>query len=354
MKRCPTCSRVYDEDALRFCLDDGGNLIEMSSGEAIPPTLVMPASAEPIPTIQQAFQPVAPPIKDGTSTAGTIPTTRPKNILPWLLVGFLIFLFGAGAVVGALVIYARRAPLVWHLVLAVDPTTPDLAAATKQTAEIIERRLDAFGVAKFQVTPQSNGQILVDLPRVENPERLKALISTGGKLELTHVISPASPSLVETYATNDEAEASLNSNGTIPPNRRVLPYIDRDIDRDADAGTPGKWVVVEAPAIVDGSELRDARAVAGRSGGADYQIEFSLNKSGAEKFGAWTGANINEYIGVVLNGQVKSIAFIKSQIYDQGQIDGRFTKQSAEDLALVLKAGALPAKISFQEERIDK
>lgn len=351
MKRCPTCSRVYDEDALRFCLDDGGNLIEMSSGEAIPPTLVMPASAEPIPTIQQAFPPVAPPIKDGTTSAGAIPTTRPKNILPWLLVGFLIFLFSAGAVVGALVIYARRAPLVWHLVLAVDPRTPDLAATTKQTAEIIERRLDAFGVAKFQVTPQSNGQILVDLPRVENPERLKALISTGGKLELSHVISPVSPSPVQTYATNEEAVASLNSNGTVPPNRRVLPYTDRD---DADAAGFKKFVVVEAPAIVDGSELRDARAVAARSGGRDYQIEFSLNKTGAEKFGSWTGANINEYIGVVLNGEVKSIAFIKSPIYDQGQIDGRFTKQSAEDLALVLKAGALPAKILFQEERIDK
>ena len=350
MKRCPTCSRVYDEDTLRFCLDDGANLIEMSPGEPIPPTLVMPAFAEPIPTIKQAFPPVAAPINDGVSRGATNTTKRPRNILPWLLVGFLIFLFGAGAIVGAFVISARRAPLVWHLVLAVDPSTPDLAAATKQTAEVIERRLDAFGV-KFRVTPQSNGQILVDLPSMENPERLKALISTGGKLELTHVISPGSPAPVQTYATNDEAVASLNSNGTVPPNRRVLPYTDRD---DADAASFRKFVVVQAPAIVDGSELRDARAVAARSGGPAYQIAFSLNKTGADKFGTWTGANINEYLGVVLNGEVKSIAFIKSQIHDQGQIDGRFTKQSAEDLALVLKAGALPAKISFLEERIDK
>jgi preprotein translocase subunit SecD len=309
----------------------------------------MPASSEPIPTIKQAFPPVAAPINDA-SRPSAITTKRQRNFLPWLLIGFLIFLFGAGAIVGAFVISARRAPLVWHLVLAVDPSTADLAAVTKQTAEVIERRLDAFGV-KYRVTPQSNGQILLDLPSVENPERLKALISTGGKLELTHVISPGSPSPVQTYATNDEAVASLNSNGTIPPNRRVLPYTDRD---DADAAGFKKWVVVEAPAIVDGSELRDARAVAARSGGSDYQIAFSLNKTGAEKFGAWTGANINEYLGVVLNGEVKSVAFIKSQIYDQGQIEGRFTKQSAEDLALVLKAGALPAKISFLEERIDK
>jgi protein-export membrane protein SecD len=348
MKRCPICSRVYDEGALRFCLDDGSNLIEMSPGEPVPPTLVMPASVEPIPTIKQAFQPVAAPINDdsrvGTTTAGK------RNILLWLVIGSLIFLFGAGAVVGAFVMYARRAPLTWHLVLAVDPSTPDLAAATKQAADVIERRLDAFGVAKLQITPQSNGQILLDLPKVEDPERLKALISTGGKLELTHVISPGSPSPVQTYATNDEAVASLNSNGTIPSNRRVLPYT----DREAGPGAANKWVVVELPAIVNGNELRDARSVPRQANGSDYQIAFSLNKTGAEKFGAWTGANINEYMGVVLNDEVKSVAYIKSQIYDQGVIDGRFTKQSAEDLALVLRAGALPAKILFQEERIDK
>ncbi|HYR76902.1 MAG TPA: hypothetical protein VEM96_13765 [Pyrinomonadaceae bacterium] len=348
MKRCPICSRVYNEDALRFCLDDGSNLIEMSPGEPVPPTLVMPASVEPIPTIKQPLPPVAAPINDGTSRGSTI--TGKRNILPWLVIGFLIFLFGAGAVVGALVIYARRAPLTWHLVLAVDPSTPDLAAATKQAADVIERRLDAFGVAKFQITPQSNGQILLDLPKVEDPERLKALISTGGKLELAHVISQGSPSPVQTYATNDEAVASLNSNGTIPPNRRILPYT----DREASPGAANKWVVVELPPIVNGNELRDARAVPAQANGSDYQIAFSLNKTGAEKFGAWTGANINEYMGVVLNDEVKSVAYIKSQIYDQGVIDGRFTKQSAEDLALVLKAGALPAKILFQEERIDK
>ena len=71
----------------------------------------------------------------------------------------------------------------------------------------------------------------------------------------------------------------------------------------------------------------------------DYQIAFSFKPTGAEKFGAWTGANINQYMGVVLNDEVKSIAFIKSQIFDQGEISGRFTKESAEDLALTLRSG---------------
>jgi preprotein translocase subunit SecD len=79
-----------------------------------------------------------------------------------------------------------------------------------------------------------------------------------------------------------------------------------------------------------------------------------LNKSGADKFGAWTAANINEYIAVVLNDEVKSIAYIKSQITDQGEISGRFTKQSAEDLALVLRTGALPAEVKLTSETTDK
>ena len=69
-----------------------------------------------------------------------------------------------------------------------------------------------------------------------------------------------------------------------------------------------KWVVVEMPAIIDGSELRNASAVPTRAGGTeDFEISFSLKKVGADKFGAWTGSHINEYMGVVLNDEVQSI-----------------------------------------------
>ena len=78
---------------------------------------------------------------------------------------------------------------------------------------------------------------------------------------------------------------------------------------------------------------------------------FHSNQSGAQKFGEWTGANINNYMAVVLNDEVKSAAYIKSQIFDSGEISGRFSKQTADDLALTLKSGALPAEIEYQEER---
>jgi preprotein translocase subunit SecD len=175
------------------------------------------------------------------------------------------------------------------------------------------------------------------------------------RLELVHVIGPPSPAPSQTFPTEADAIASLNSAGTVPPNRKVLPYAERmELTADAakDQQKAKQWVVVETPAIIDGSELRNATAVQSQGGRAsDFEINFSLKRTGADKFGAWTGAHINEYMGVVLNGEVKSIAYIKSQIYDSGQITGRFTKQSAEDLALTLRSGALPAPIEYLEER---
>ena len=245
----------------------------------------------------------------------------------------------------------------WHLLLEVDTAAPDRAAAVAQCVNVISQRLDAFAISRFEVIPQATGRILVNLPNVADRERLKNLITTAGKLELTAVVSPPSPAPVQTYATKEEAVAALG--GTVPANRRVLPYSERN---DSATGPQSwakrpqlsNWVVVEAPAIVDGSELRDAAARESYAGTDDYQIAFSLRPKGAEKFGAWTGQHINTYIGVVLNDEVKSIAFIRTQIFDQGEITGRFTKQSADDLALVLRSGALPAPVKIVEEGDNK
>ena len=231
--------------------------------------------------------------------------------------------------------------------------------ATEQAKRIIESRLDAVGVAEPLVQrhgSQASHQILVQMPGIHDPERVKQLLKAESKLELVHVISPPSPQSVQTYNTEEEAKTSLG--GTLPANRRVLPYAERNepttgADQTATDQTQKqkKWVVVESPAVVDGSELRNASATQSRAGADEYQIAFALKPTGADKFGTWTGANINEYMGVILNDEVKSIAYIKSQISDQGEISGRFTKQSADDLALTLRSGALPAPIEYMEER---
>ncbi len=227
--------------------------------------------------------------------------------------------------------------LTWTLTGTAQRTLAE--SATDQAMKIIDTRINAVGVTEPTLARhggQNSHEILLQMPGIQDPERLKQLLKGQSHLELVHVISPpATQGSAQTYASEAEAIASLNSGGKVPPNRRVLPYTERPelAGQDANANNaqaPKKWVVVESPAIIDGSQLRGATANQSRE---------------------WTGANINEYMGVVLDDQVKSIAFIKGQIFDQGQITGRFSKQSADDLALTLRSGALPAPIEYQEER---
>jgi preprotein translocase subunit SecD len=245
--------------------------------------------------------------------------------------------------------------LTWTMTTAAQRTFAD--DATNQALRIIDSRIDAIGVGEKTLQThgaQTSHQILLQMPGVQDPERVKKLIQGESRLELVHIVSPPSPSPSQTFATEAEAIASLGSSGTVPSNRKVLEYIERD-ETPEQAGTAPKsnrWVVVEWPAIITGIDLRNASAIPTRAGGTeDYEIDFSLKKSGADKFGAWTGANINQYMGVVLNDKVKSIAFIKGQIFDTGQITGKFSKETAEDLALTLRSGALPAAIEYLEER---
>ncbi len=232
-------------------------------------------------------------------------------------------------------------------------------SATEQALKIIESRINALGVTEPTLQRhggQNSHEILLQMPGVQDTEHVKQLLAGQSHLELVHVMSPPNPSPAQTYMTREEALASLNSGSNVPANRRVLPYTERtDLTRTPEQSSntpkPQKWVVVESPAIIDGIDLRSAQAIPERAGGDKYQITFSLKKNGADKFGAWTGANVNEYMGVVLNDEVKSIAFIKSQIFDQGEITGNFTKEQGEDLALTLRSGALPAPIEYQEER---
>lgn len=222
--------------------------------------------------------------------------------------------------------------------------------ATEQALRIIESRINTFGVKEptLQIIgSEDSGRILLQMPGVEDPERVKRLVSAESKLELMKVVSPPYPSPVQTYATREEALASIGGRETL--SRKVFPYVEREETTNGERKQ--RFVVVETPAVIDGSELRDAAAVSRTGIEGDYQIVFSLKPSGAQKFGEWTEKNINNYMAVRLNDEIKSIAYIKSKITDSGEITGRFTKASAEDLALTLKSGALPAPIEYQEER---
>ncbi len=244
--------------------------------------------------------------------------------------------------------------IVWSLPLQAQTRLKE--QATDQAEKIIESRINSFGVKEPTLQKQGrpdSGQILLQMPGVDDPERVKQLIGAESRLELAKIVGPPNPSPVQTYPTKEAAVQSLG--GTIPQNRKVMALTERNDTSNANQNKPDQkpkqWVVIESPAVVDGSDLRDSNAVSRTGGNSDYQISFSFKPNGAQKFGDWTGKNIGNYMAVVLNDEVKSTAYIKSQIFDQGQIDGRFTKSTAEDLALTLKSGALPAAIEYQEER---
>ena len=224
--------------------------------------------------------------------------------------------------------------------------------AVEQALKIIETRINAFGVKEPTLQrhgSDASGQILLQMPGVDDPERVKNLIGADSNLSLMKVAGD----VFQTYPTKEAAIQSLG--GSIPSNRRIYPYSEDDPTTAANnqnpQETPKQFIVVEYPAIVEGSELRSADAISRTGSESDYQISFNLKPAGAQKFGDWTGRNIGKYLAIVLNDQVKSAPVIQGQIFDSGQISGRFTKTSAEDLALTLRSGALPAKIEYQEER---
>ncbi len=243
----------------------------------------------------------------------------------------------------------------WTLPIAIQRTMG--TQAVEQALKIIDSRLNGTGVK--EPTLQTIGstdahQILLQMPGIDDPERIKKLLNAEARLELMKVVGATNPSPMTTYPTEEAAKQSLG--GQVAGNRRVLPVMERGEDEAADkkdqpAKPPTSWAVVESPAIVDGNELRDAVPVSKTGNNNDYQISFSLKPGGAQKFGDWTGKNVGAYMAVVLNNQIKSAPYIKSQIFDSGEISGKFTKSTADDLVLTLKSGALPAKISYEEER---
>lgn len=227
----------------------------------------------------------------------------------------------------------------WHLVLQLDPSVSNRAEATKQTVEVVRNRLNQIGVIGSKVDvvdAPEQGRLRVDLPHVADPQRLKSFITMRGSLQLVHVVSEPSPYPVQTYKTQNEATSAVKE----AKDRKVLSY---------PSNNQTTWVVVESTPIIEGKEIRTASAISLLQNDK-YRIQFTLKPEAAEKFGAWTSANINQYLGVVLNDEVKSIAFIKSQIFDTGQIDGQFTKEAAEDLAQILMSGPLPAPVKIVEE----
>ena len=214
--------------------------------------------------------------------------------------------------------------------------------ATDQAMQIIDNRINAFGVAESTIQRQgSNDQyeILLEMPGVDDLERVKATLNAESHLELDAVAKGTQIP----YPTEEAARTAAGTQPGGPDNYEILPFHEKLVGDG--------FVIVEKTPVVTGLDLRDAQASSGQYGGENYQINFQLTPDGSKRFGDWTGAHIQDHLAIVLNKTVKSAPTIEARITDRGQITGSFTQTDAEDLALTLRSGTLLAKVVYLEER---
>jgi preprotein translocase subunit SecD len=199
------------------------------------------------------------------------------------------------------------------------------AGAVDQSIEIVRRRIDETGVVDPQITRQGQDRIVVQLPGIGDPDRIKQLIGKTAHM---------------TFQLVDEA-ANPAAGGPPPPGDEYLPMQDR----------PNEKIAVRTRVDVDGADLTDARAGTNPETG-EWVVNFTFNSIGARRFADVTRANVNHRFAIVLDNKVISAPVIREPITGgRGQISGSFTAQSASDLAVLLRAGALPAPLTVVEQR---
>jgi preprotein translocase subunit SecD len=213
-----------------------------------------------------------------------------------------------------------------------------------QSIETIERRINALGLTEPTIQQRggaNDNEILVQLPGEGDPSRAKAVIQAGGQLELKLVEDPT------TYPSQVAALASHG--GVLPPGSEIV--AGRNESRTATPDQGEVWYVLSRSPVVTGRDLRSATENRSTQNPGQWQINFSLSADAARRFGPFTEQNINRQMAIVLQHRVYSAPVIHGRIDDSGVIEGSFSQDSAHDLALVLRAGALPASIKYLEER---
>jgi preprotein translocase subunit SecD len=213
--------------------------------------------------------------------------------------------------------------------------------AVTQAIETIRNRIDALGVSEPTIQEHGLGQyqILVQLPGVDDPERVKSLIQSTAMLEIKQVLGGP-------YPSEQAALQAQQPMGVLPPDGMLLP------GHAAPGSSSGEqaWYVVSRISAVRGKDLRDAQPSTDQNGQPD--VSFTLTGEGGQRFYSFTSAHVGESLGVVLDGKVQEVANIKEAIRDTGTISGgSMNAQQAKDLSMILRSGALPAGIKYLEER---
>jgi preprotein translocase subunit SecD len=206
-----------------------------------------------------------------------------------------------------------------------------------QTMNTIEKKINGLGLAESAVQQrgraETDAEILVQLPGVDDPARIKDILRTAAMLELFKVIDGP-------FASREEA---LGKNGGILPlNSQILKAASR-------GGGQEGWYILERTPVITGRDLRDAHAQQGEVG--RWETNFVVTQDAAHRFERFTETNIGNRLAIVLDKIVLSAPVIQNKISNNGRITGAANHEEASDLALNLRAGSLPASVIYLEER---
>ncbi|MCX7604028.1 MAG: protein translocase subunit SecD [Bryobacteraceae bacterium] len=203
----------------------------------------------------------------------------------------------------------------------------------------IESRINGLGLAEASVQRRggagSEAEILISLPGLDDPARVKNILQTAALLELYEVKDGPFPR---------QEDALAKYGGVLPLNTKLM----RSAPRPGDPAGEGWYLVARTP-VITGRDLRDARPAQDEFG--KWETAFVLSQEAKGRFARFTEANIGNRLAIALDNQIRSAPVIQSRIEDQGRITGAASHQEASDLALVLRAGSLPAGIVYLQEQ---
>jgi preprotein translocase subunit SecD len=225
----------------------------------------------------------------------------------------------------------------WNLTMKPSNLTDLKNKAVTQAIETIRNRIDALGVSEPTIQEHGLGQyqILVQLPGVDDEGRVKDLIQNTAMLEIKQVMGGPYPS---------QAAALQANNGILPADQVLLPG--NTLGGRAEGE---QWFLVSRSSAIAGKDLRHADPSTDQNG--QPNVRFELTSEGGQRFYSFTSAHVKDSLGVVLDHKVREVATIDEPIRDQVEIHGHMDNQSAKDLAMILNSGALPASITYLEER---
>jgi preprotein translocase subunit SecD len=228
----------------------------------------------------------------------------------------------------------------WSMTVKPSVATDTKKKAVQQAIETIRNRIDQLGVSEPVIQEHGLGdyQILVQLPGVDDPARVKEIMQSTAMLEIRQAVKGPFPS---------EQAAMQDNGGVLPPDTLVMKGSSGMHGQENSENSDSYWLISRTSAV-SGGDLRSADSGTDENGRPD--VNFTLTNEGGRRFAQFTGSHVGDKLAVVLDNRVKSVATIQEQIHDQGRITGAFTPQETQDLALTLRSGALPAGIKYLQE----